>query len=453
MSHSSRQKLFVKELRKYVPEHIDLWVDEKRLIIGDDINKTLHKTISEDVDFLILVIDRDAAKSKWVHQEYEWAVQREKQLGRTFVLPILLEEEIWEYFGDSDLKSRKYIKCYEFTDLAIQSAGAQLISELFHWVSKQLFEKNKKDKSGSSAILKIEEAENLLMGLAEKIRLLVYPYRESNPLDLVKLLDLMKEQDALIEYDIFEFNEFLIKLKKSGLLTGLVSDGESIWVKQEHHAWKKSIHTSNKSKIAKKAISFIESGMRIALDSGSTTLEIAKQMSHGLKMERWTNLTVVTNSIPVAQELLSFSSESGLEDNNPILRVFMTEGRIRPNSLAVVNDHEIYDNILSGFQETLSKMGGAHVCFVGANGLYMNMGFAVHNDFEIRTKSGLLANSDRKVIVCDSSKFSISERKMFVGFDEYLEIITTSEGSEAEIDRMNKVLADTNSKLVLADES
>ncbi|MGE0635816.1 MAG: TIR domain-containing protein [Bacteroidia bacterium] len=450
MSHSSRQKLFVKELRKYLPEHIELWIDEKKLLVGESLNQTIKKTIMEDIDFLILIVDRDGLKSNWVKIEFELGLAREKELGRIFILPILLEDDIWNDIDNAEFKERKFIKCYEFTDAAIQATSSQLINEIFAWVCKELFDKKANLSHNASSLSKIEEAEELLNNIAEKIRLLVYPYRDEKPLDLLKLLDLLKEQDHLVEYNIFEFNEFLLKLKKSGHLTGLVSDGESIWVKQEHHLWKKSIHTSNKIKIAKKALTFIDSGMKIAMDSGSTTLEIARQICQGLSMERWSNLVIITNSIPVAQELLSFSSELGLEDNNNIVKVFMIEGRIRPNSLAVVNDHQIYDNTVSGFQETLSKLGGADLCFVGANGLYNNEGFAVHNNFEIKTKQGMLENSKRKIIVCDPSKFNISEKKMFANFSDSLEILTCAQGFDNEIKKMEAILAGTNSKLVIA---
>lgn len=138
MSHSSRQKLFVKELKSYLPEHIDLWIDEKQLLIGDDFGATIKKTIEEEVDFLILVIDNNALESEWVIREFNWGLKREDALGRTFVLPILLEKDAWNKLTDENIKKRKYIHCLEFTDSAIKSTAADLINELFAQVCKQL---------------------------------------------------------------------------------------------------------------------------------------------------------------------------------------------------------------------------------------------------------------------------------------------------------------------------
>lgn len=447
MSHSSRQKLFVKELRRYLPEHIDLWIDEKQLLIGDDLGSTIKKTIEQEVDFLILVIDNYAIESEWVVKEFNWGLKRETELGRVFVLPILLEREAWEKVPDENIKKRKYIRCTEFTDTAIKAAAADLINEMFALVCKQLKGEDSLNQKNATVRL-LEDADNFTSNIAEKIRFIVYPYRQDNPLDLINLLDILKEQSYLTDLSIFEFNSLIVRLQKQNLLTGIVNDGESIWVQQEHHDWKKAIYAENKRKIAKKAVSFIKSGYIIALDSGSTTLEIAKHITKGLKMQLWENLTVITNSIPAAQELLSISAEMTLGDRNNIMKVFMTEGRIRPNSLAVVDDDEIFAGRDSGFQEILSAIGGADICFVGANGLFEEKGFAVHNSFELKTKNAVLNNSKRKFIVSDPSKFRIKEQRMFVDFNSHLEVITTREGYEEAFDEFSQIVQLTNTKII-----
>lgn len=449
MSHSSRQKLFVKELRKYLPEHIDLWIDEKQLLIGDDFGVTIKKTIEEEVDFLILVIDNNSIESDWVIREFNWGLKKETEIGRTFVLPILLEKEAWSKLTDEKIKKRQYIHCYEFTDTAIKAASTELINELFALVCKQL-QGNENPNQKNSTVKLLEDADSFTANVAEKIRFLVYPYRQKNPLDLINLLDMLKEQSYLTDLSIFEFNSLIVRLQKLNLLTGIVSDGENIWVQQEHHDWKKAIYSENKKKISKKSVSFIESGFIIALDSGSTTLEIAKHITKGLKMQLWDNLTIVTNSIPAAQELLSISGEMALSDRNNVLKVFMTEGRIRPSSLAVVDDDEIFSDSMSGFQEILTKLGGADICFVGANGLFEEKGFAVHHSFELKAKMAVIQNSRRKFIVCDPSKFRIKEQKMFIGFDSNLEVISTKDGYEDAFEEFSQIINSTNTKLISA---
>ncbi len=446
ISHSQRQKLFIKELRKHIPDFIELWIDEKKLLIGEEVQNTIKKTIEDDINFLILIIDRNAVESKWVMQEFDWGLKKELRLNRPFVLPIVLEKDIWDSIEDNNIKKRLFLSCYEFTDEAITITAKNLINQLFAWTCKELYGSGIEVEQKTSLDL-LDEADNFIKEIAEKVRLLVYPYRQSNPLDLLQLLEMLKEQNELQEISIFTFKDLITRIIKQNHLTGIVSDGEYIWVKQEHYSWKLAIHSKNKDKIAKRAVKFINSNYIIALDSGSTTLAIAKEINKGLEMGLWDNLKVVTNSIPIAQELLMYSSKLGLVDNNNILSVFMTEGRIRPNSLAVVNDDEIYQNVDSGFQETISKLGGADICFVGANGVYKNEGFAVHSNYEIRSKKEILKNCKEKFIVIDSSKLKIQEQNKFVDFIDDIKVITTEDLTTNDLIEIKQIANTTNLEL------
>jgi len=421
---------------------------KKKMNIGDDVVETLKKTILYDVDFLILIIDSNAIESDWVRQEFEWGLQKEKELGREFVLPIVLEKDAWAKLDNNKIKQRKYLHCYEFNDDDIKSTAIRFINELFAITSKELYGATKTSKHKSEIEL-LDEADEFMRSIGEKIRLLVYPYRENNTLDLIKLLEMLQEQNNLEDLTIFEFNTLLKRIINHGHLTGIVSDGENIWVKQEHHAWKTAIHSQRKMRVAKRAVKFIQSNSVIAIDSGSTTLAIATEINKGLELGMWDNLSIVTNSIPVAQELLKFSSKSGLSDKNHKLRVYMTEGRIRPSSLAVVNDEEMYQDNQSGFAETLSRLGSADLCFVGASGVYKNEGFAVHSKDEVRTKRDLLSNcKGDSYIVIDSSKLNVERKIMFVSFSDKLKIIT-NESSDDSIEIFDKATLDYNMEVIV----
>jgi len=40
-------------------------------------------------DFVIIFLGREAMTSEWVRRECEWALERKKQIGRVFFLPVL----------------------------------------------------------------------------------------------------------------------------------------------------------------------------------------------------------------------------------------------------------------------------------------------------------------------------------------------------------------------------
>jgi hypothetical protein len=89
LSHRSRDKALIREFKGLLPGFLDAWLDEESLSWGESFPAELKTTIQSGVDFLIIFLDNDAVKSKWVVQELEWAIQRERELKRTFVLPIL----------------------------------------------------------------------------------------------------------------------------------------------------------------------------------------------------------------------------------------------------------------------------------------------------------------------------------------------------------------------------
>jgi len=340
----------------------------------------------------------------------------------------------------------------DYTENGIKNVSSNLITELFAWLSRDLNKKGEPTITSTSSISLLDDADQFVAKLADKIRLLVYPYRKSSPLKISKLLEAVKENGLLTDINnISSFLKLINRLQQQGLLAGLICDGEIIYVLQQHYAWKTSFYTETKKRIAQKAMDYIQSGNTIALDAGSTTLEIAKQICQEVRFHRFNNLKIVTNSIPAASELLALASEMGLEDRNNYLKVYITGGRVRPNSLAVVTDDSFMEtNGVTDFELFLTGLGGADVSFIGANGIYSGKGFAVHNEYEIKTKQELFKNSRRQVIVVDPSKFKIKEDRMFVSFDEKMIVLTYKDEHEEEINYFKGLIDDKNIDLVFA---
>lgn len=451
LSHSSKHKPLVREIKSYLPEHLNLWLDEKELLIGDDLSKSIQDTIEAESDFVVFFIDSSSISSEWVMKEITWALQKEEALKRTFILPLVLEKEAWDLIDLPQIKARKYILLPDFTEAAIKHASSVLLSELFAWLTRDLNSKSAL-RAQDSGLRLLDDAEQFVARVADKIRLFVYPYRKSSPLKLAKLLEMLRTT-AVVDDDLSHeaFLRLVNKLQQQGLLAGLICDDEEIYVLQEHYAWKTAFYTETKKRLAKKAMDFIESGNIVALDAGSTTLEIAKQICHQIRYQKLTDIRVVTNSLPSANELLTLASDMGLEDRSNVLKVYTTGGRVRPNSLAVVTDAPFLEtNGTTDFELFLKGMGGADVAFIGANGLYSDKGFAVHNEYEIKTKRELISNSRKRIVVVDPSKFFIREERMFASFDEELTVLTYCEEHEEEIEAFKTLIAGKNVHIVFA---
>jgi hypothetical protein len=139
LSHSSRDRALVREIRDYLPKHIKTWLDEDDLLVADDLKVSIKSAIEEEADFVVIFLAREAIKSDWVKQELEWALEREKKIGRTFVLPVLVED-IWDEVEPEEFRRRKYLKCLDQSKEGVRNCAQTLSNHIFAWLSRYLDE-------------------------------------------------------------------------------------------------------------------------------------------------------------------------------------------------------------------------------------------------------------------------------------------------------------------------
>jgi tetratricopeptide (TPR) repeat protein len=137
-SHSSKDKPLVREIRKQLPEHIRSWIDEKDLLIGDDVATSIRNTIDTRSDFVVLFLSISSVQSEWVRSEIEWALDRERDLGRSFILPIVLDAHSWDLVQPVSFRSRKYLLCTDFSEAGVARTAKELSNHLFAWLSRGL---------------------------------------------------------------------------------------------------------------------------------------------------------------------------------------------------------------------------------------------------------------------------------------------------------------------------
>ncbi len=446
LSHSSRNKPLVREIKGYLPEHIRAWIDETDLLAGENLGRSIKSTIQTATDYLILFVDQYAVSSEWVRQELAWALEQESRLNRVFVLPVVLEKDAWQRLDPAEFRERKYLECYDYTERATRALADNLMNHLFAWISRDLTAATA-IRSSEPTVGLLEEADRYLRRVAQEIRSIVHAYNRDNPLSLRALFELLSPRRDLRISSEHEFNELLVRLRQQGLLAGLICKRGNIFVEEEHYAWKTGVYTKDKQLIAATAVNLINSRDIIVLDAGSTTVEIARQIGEGLKLSYWGQLTVVSNSVSAAHELLSVAAEMGLEDDNPVLRFYMAGGRARCNTLATVAEIE---GETSHIERVLGQLGGSDLAFVGTNGIHLDGGFTTHDQSEAKTKSAMLVSAKAKYIVTDPSKFGVRESTTFAGLQDGISIITTRGDQGHSVQDYERLLACTATKIVYA---
>lgn len=137
---------------------------------------------------------------------------------------------------------------------------------------------------------------------------------------------------------------------------------------------------AQKLRIGQAAAKMIQDGETIILDSGSTTVEIARQ----IRQMKFESLTVITNALNIAMEL------SGL----PQIRVMMLGGLLRQTSYSLVGPDA---------EQALAKLS-ANRLFLGVDGLDPEVGVTTPDPLEAALNALMIRVSRQTIAVLDASK-------------------------------------------------
>jgi DeoR family transcriptional regulator of aga operon len=192
-----------------------------------------------------------------------------------------------------------------------------------------------------------------------------------------------------------------------GALLGRDDDDQPITVKQ-------TLHHAEKVRIAKTAVTLIQDGETVILDSGTTTAEIAKQIR---KLEV-RSINVITNALNIATLLADV----------PSVRLIMPGGILRPES-----------NSLSGHLAEAALAGlQADRLFLGADGLDPERGVMTPHLLEAQLNAQMIAISRQVIAVADSSKL-MRRNISLIARVEQLHMLITDSGANptvvAELER------------------
>lgn len=136
----------------------------------------------------------------------------------------------------------------------------------------------------------------------------------------------------------------------------------------------------SKYAIAKKAMSFIKHGQVLFIDSGTTTLHLARQISNEV------NNTVITNGINIATELLT----------RDWINVILIGGDLRRNT----------HSTRGPLAEEQMRNFKVDIAFIGANSIGNNGNIYLANTSEIGFKKSVLYAAREVYVLVDSSKFN-----------------------------------------------
>ncbi|WP_297596773.1 DeoR/GlpR family DNA-binding transcription regulator [uncultured Cetobacterium sp.] len=214
--------------------------------------------------------------------------------------------------------------------------------------------------------------------------------RENSILELLKQKESIKIKEIVTLLNISEATarRDLSSLEKKELLKrvhgGAILNISSNISKDFNIQYRKNINRTEKEKIAKLAVSFIQNDSCIFLDAGTTTLEMIKYL-------KALNLKVVTNGLNLIEELENYEIES-----------YLIGGKIKSKT-----------SCTTGFSAVeYLKTFNFDCVFIGANAFNLD-GYSTPDSEEAMVKSQAISRGNNIFFLCDNSKF---EKNSFINF-------------------------------------
>jgi DeoR/GlpR family transcriptional regulator of sugar metabolism len=164
---------------------------------------------------------------------------------------------------------------------------------------------------------------------------------------------------------------------------------------------RRGIRLSQKRAIGRGASGLIKDGQTIILDAGTTTLEIAHQLTGRSK------LTVITNSLRVLDALAG----------SPQISVVATGGNLKHRELAFVGPTAV--RMLSDRR--------ADLAFISASGVLVGDGPTDYDDVEVAVKRAMIEASAQQYVVVDSSKFGVVCPVLIAHMEIFHGVVTDAE--------------------------
>lgn len=237
---------------------------------------------------------------------------------------------------------------------------------------------------------------------------------QDGQVDVISLSKELGVTEVTIRNDLarLEQKNMLIRARGGAIKVDRVGADFTLSDKNRHHY-------QEKSRIGKAAAALIEDGDTIILDSGTTTLEITKNL-------RVAGLTVITNALNVVNQLADHEH----------VAVIVPGGFLRKNSLSLVG---------AGAEDSLKN----YFCdklFLAVDGISADFGLSTPNVEEAHLNRIMIKISKKVIVVTDSSKFNKRSLAFIASISE-IDVVVTDEGIPVE---MRKKLENAGIEVVIA---
>jgi DeoR family fructose operon transcriptional repressor len=240
-----------------------------------------------------------------------------------------------------------------------------------------------------------------MLAAERKLRIVEY-VRQYRVATIAALASEFGVHEATIRRDLTDIEqEGLLKRTHGGVIVEQWTNDELPFVERSNYQLEQKI------RIGKMAASLVGDGEHIIIDSGTTTLHIAKNLVHR------SNITVVTNDINIAAELRDASG----------IKVILTGGELYPSSY-----------MLNGmFTEHVLKSLHIQKAFIGTPAIHPKYGLMHPEAQLVVAKQEMIKVSQEIIVVADDSKIGKLSLHTVASSSKIQTLITGAEAPEYDI--------------------
>lgn len=240
----------------------------------------------------------------------------------------------------------------------------------------------------------------------QRHQLILQRLSEQKVVKLKELVDLTDSSESTIRRDLTD-------LEAEGYLARVHGGATLIATPDEEPTFeeKRDRFVDEKVAIARKAATFIEDGMSIYLDAGTTTQAMVPFLE-GKK------IVVVTNSLPIANELFDLD-----------IKTFVIGGELKRSTQALV-----------GYNARESMLNyRVDLAFLGMNGIDLDAGYTTPDPEEALVKKTAIELAHTSYVLADASKIGKRTFSRVATLDA-AQLITSSDASMSSIQTITKVV-------------
>jgi DeoR family transcriptional regulator, ulaG and ulaABCDEF operon transcriptional repressor len=251
----------------------------------------------------------------------------------------------------------------------------------------------------------------------ERHRLILAAVQDKPVVTVQDMVELTEASEATIRRDIAALH-MQKKLRRVRGGAEAISPPQFVGLAGRPFSLNETENMAQKRAIAREAVALCEDGDSIIINGGTTTF----QMVYPLAARR---MQILTNSFPIAEQLLKHSKNTILLPGGTIYR----EQNI----------------VLSPFENDVTRNFYARRMFMGAQGLG-HLGLMEADPLLIQAEQKLINQADELVVLVDASKFERRSSLILCGLDRIAAVVT----DERIDDRAAAMLQNAGVRLIVA---